>query len=198
MLLTISLAMKLSLAAGTIKGLVGFLYIRDPDSALQLAGLDFLSNWVPSWALLGHPSGSCWWGDPSRSMPRHASDVLTSHTDPGKWLAHVTGGTVSFWVCLQLPCLKGKAVGMEQPDHPEAFADLIACLSPCQKAPLERGQQENAINILLMKHGKAGVSLVCGVLSGGREHCPHFVSLQDLLTSAAITVPPSSELLPGD
>jgi len=74
----------------------------------------------------------------------------------------------------------------------------IPVLSPCQKAPPERGQQRNAIDILLMKCGRAGASFNCGVLSGGREHCPHFGSMQDLPTSAAVSVLSAVQLLPGD
>lgn len=52
----------------------------------------------------------------------------------------------------------GKAAGQEQPDCPEMFTSPTALLFPCQKALPERGQQKNATDMLLMKHGRAAVA----------------------------------------
>lgn len=83
----------------------------------------------------------------------------------------------------------GKAAGQEQPDCPEMFASPTALLFPCQKTLPERGQQKNAIDILLMKHGRAGVA----------QFAVSSLELENIIpTLAVISVPCSVELLPGD
>lgn len=51
-------------------------------------------------------------------------------------------------------------LGREQSDHPEAFDSPVALPSLCQEASPERRQQKNAVDVLLMKRGGAGVSPV--------------------------------------
>ena len=103
--------------------------------------------------------------------PNH---ILTLRNDRHMWAcpvmllkAHCYFGCVCSFHVL------GKAAGREQPDCPEVFASPIALPSPCQKAPLERGQPKNAVDILLMKRERAVASLLCGVLSGVGEHYPN-------------------------
>lgn len=172
MLLTINLAVKLSLAADNNQKVCWFFNVSwDPESALKLTGLDFVFSWVPQLST----TWLSWWVDLGRGMPCHVMlAILTLWNDWRMWTCPVMllkahcyfGCACSFHVL-------GKAAGREQPDHPEVFASPIALPSRCQKAPPERGQQKNAIDNLLMKDGRAGASLVCGVLSEVREHYPN-------------------------
>lgn len=160
-LLKIHLAVKLSLTADTIKGFVFYKsqILIQPCSSL---GWSFISSWVPQ-------SSTTW---PSQRAVLVGSPRLwyalscQCYTQIPSWPHGMTGihGPVillkahCYFGCVCSFHVLGKAAGQEQPDCPEMFANPTALLFPCQKTLPERGQQKNAIDILLMKHGRAGVA----------------------------------------
>lgn len=153
------------------------MYLR---SWLSLAAcLAGLCLWVPQssatwpswWAVLvGWPQSwyapSCQQGAKIPCRPYERTGIC------GLASCRVTEGSPLVWVCLQLSCLR------EGCGEGTTWSSKSVCQPDSSSLPMlvlpERGQQENAVDVL-MKHGRAGASLVCSVLSGVGEHYPNLI-----------------------
>lgn len=169
MLLTINLAVKLSLAADNNQKVCWFFNVSEILSQpWSLLGWTLSPAGCPSWALPDRPGGVtsvvvC----PVMSCQRYWPCEMTGICGPALscyWrLTVILGVLAAFMSYGRL--WEGSSLIVQK--------CLPALPARCQKAPPERGQQKNAIDILLMKDGRAGTSLVCSVLSGVREHYPN-------------------------
>lgn len=167
-----------------------FLEVSDPDSALHLVGLHFyLQLGATVKHYLSISVGCAGEGTQVMMCPvlpvMYPNHILTPWNDwgPGILLrAHCYFGCVCSFHVL------GKAAGQEQPDCPEMFASPTALHFLFQKTLPEWEHQEIAIDMLLMRCGRAGVT----------EFAVSSLELENIIPALAVTsVPCSVELLPG-